>query len=141
MTEQRRRGRTVVTNHQVYQAIVDLTTSNPSRTATRQTIAQELGVGYALVDEHVDKLLAKGVVRRLLPGVFEPTEVYADKVIGVMALPDGRVKLEVDDVVLNLTRRDVKNILYCLGGFAINYSRMDAGPKLAGLKRTKEIEP
>ena len=128
-------GRTLVTNEQVYQCIVDLVTGNPRRTATRQVIASELQVPYALVDEHIDRLLDKGRIRRVVPGVFEPSKVWPDKVIGTLVLPDGRVKLEIDDLVLEPTRRDVRNILYCLGGFALNCQRMDVLRRISESKR------
>lgn len=100
--EARRRGKTLVSNQAVLQCIIDLHTANPSRLATRHSIAEELGVGYRLVDEHVDKLLAKGLIYRVVAGVFAPVHIRSNRAVSGTALPSGEFKVEVGDQVLDV---------------------------------------
>ena len=120
----RRRGsKTVVTTEEVFQAMVDLTTANPPRSATRHSVAQELGVPYQLVDEKVDKLLEQARIRRIAQGVFVPTQISPDQVVSASWVPGvpRPVKLEIGDVCMDLTLRDVRSILYVLGGFGMQF--------------------
>lgn len=100
--EARRRGKTMVSNQAVMQCIVDLHTANPSKLATRHSIAEELGVGYRLVDEHVDKLLAKGLIYRVVAGVFAPVHIRSNRAVSGTALPSGEFKVEIGDQVLDV---------------------------------------
>lgn len=111
--------KTTVTSNDVFCAIVDLYQSNPPREATRKTISHELGVSYHLVDEHVDRLLERGKIRRVLAGVFAPMEVQRDKVVSSTHVPGGRIKLDVDDVCIDLSPRDARAIVQVLAGFAL----------------------
>lgn len=115
----RRRGRTIIKSGDVLQVIADIATSNPPRPATRAEVAAELCVSFALVDEHVNKLLEAGKIRRVLPGVYYPSQVFPDKVVSSTFVPGGRIKLDVDDVCLDLSVRDVKAIVGCLAGYVM----------------------
>jgi hypothetical protein len=75
---------------------------DPPRVGTRKAVAEELGVPYALIDQHTDRLVEKGRLRRVVPGVFEPVHVRANRAITLTALPTGGAKLEVGDQVLDL---------------------------------------
>lgn len=111
--------KTMVTSSDVLQTIIDLYQSNPPREATRKTISCELGVAYRLVDEHVDRLLERGKIRRVLAGMFAPVEVQRDKVVSSTHVPGGRIKLDVDDVCIDLSPRDARAIVQVLAGFAL----------------------
>jgi len=120
MNTGRPRGKkTTVTSHDVLHTIIYLYQSNPPREATRKTIAHELGAGYHLIDEHVDKLLSKGQIRRVIQGVFAPVDVHPDKVVSSTFVPGGRIKLDIDDVCLDLSIRDVRAIVGVLAGFSV----------------------
>ena len=112
-------SKTIVTSTDVLQTIIDLYQSNPPREATRKTIAHELGVAFRLVDDHVDKLLERGKIRRVLAVVFAPVEVQRDKVVSSTHVPGGRIKLDVDDVCIDLSPRDARAIVQVLAGFAL----------------------
>jgi hypothetical protein len=111
-----KRGRTVVTNAEVYQCIVDMTTANPRRTASRQAVADDLGVPFELVDAHFDRLLDAGRIRRVIAGVFEPTDILPNKIISVTQLPEGNVRVDIGDVCVDLNQADIRTMLSLLGG-------------------------
>lgn len=116
---ERRRGKTIVTSADVLRAIIDLSQANPPKEATRKTIAHELGVGYHLIDEHVDRLLERKQIRRVIQGVFAPVDMVPDKVVSSTFVPGGRIKLDIDDVCHDLSLRDVRAIVGTLAGFAL----------------------
>lgn len=98
-----RRGPTVVSNEAVYQCYVDLSRANPPVAATRQAVCDQLSVPFRIIDEHTDRLLRAGRLRRILPGVFEPTGVIEIRAVTFTAMPDGSGKLEIGDQVLDLS--------------------------------------
>ena len=98
-----RRGPTVVSNEAVYQCYVDLAGANPPVAATRQAVSEQLGVAFRIIDEHTDRLLRAGRIRRILPGVFEPAGVTEIRAVTFTAMPDGSGKLEIGDQVLDLS--------------------------------------
>jgi len=97
-----RRGPTVVSNEAVYQCYVDLNGANPPVAATRQAVSEQLGVHFRIIDEHTDRLLRSGRLRRILPGVFEAVGATEIRAVTFTALPDGSAKLEIGDQVLDL---------------------------------------
>ncbi len=92
------------TNRQkVLQCIIDLT--NARRPAARVLIAQLLNMKQTKVDEAVKRLKNDdGLIRMVIPGIFEPVQQWGeDRPISQTVLPDGRVKLEVGDLVETFT--------------------------------------
>lgn len=124
-TNGRRRGSlTQLTGEQVYQAIYDMHTTNPPILVTRERLASLLGVGLSLVSEHIDKLLEKNRIRRVISGVFEPVTITPDHVVSVTWVPGALrpIKLEITgedaDHCINLTPGDARALVFCLQGFA-----------------------
>lgn len=97
-----RRGPTVVSNEAVYQCYVDLCAANPPITATRQAVADHLGIPFRIIDEHTDRLLTAKRLRRVLPGVFEPVERPENRAITFTIVPGAGAKLEIGDQVLDI---------------------------------------
>lgn len=113
-----RRGPTVVSNEAVYQCYVDLCSANPPVQATRQAVSDHLSVPFRIIDEHTDRLLAAKRLRRVLPGVFEPTERVENRAISFTAIPGGGAKLEIGDQVLDiLNQREARLIAAQLNGW------------------------
>lgn len=135
-----RGSKSLVSQEDVYAAIVDLVMSNPPRPATRQAVAQELGVEYRFVDEKFDKLLEVGRIRRVQPGVFEPTQVTEDQVVSSTWVPGAPrpVKLEIGDQCISLTLRDVRAILFVLGGFTLQVQRQELRRRQVGQPENPE---
>lgn len=124
MSAGRPRGsKTLVTTEEVYQCIVDLCSANPPRTASRKIVAHDLGVPYPLVDEKFDRLFELGRIRRVSDGAYEPVQMSADQVVSASWIPGVAkpVKLEIGDICIDLTLRDVRSILFVLGGFGMQF--------------------
>lgn len=88
----------------VLQCITDLCEHNQG--ASRIRIIAITGLKPATVDEQVERLKDDGLIRALYAGVYEPIDTLEDRAISTTALPRGRMKLEVGDVVLDLTPRE-----------------------------------
>lgn len=98
------------TNRQkVLQCIIDLT--NARRPAARETIRQLLNEKFTVVDDAIKRLREDGLVRKIVPGIFEPVQQWGeDRPIIQIAMPDGRTKLEIGDDVLTLTPHEWQQI-------------------------------
>ena len=103
-----RRGPTVISNEAVYQCYVDLCGANPPITATRQVVADTLGVPFRIIDEHTDRLLAANRLRRVLPGVFEPIERMENRAVSFTTIPGGGAKIEIGDQIIEKIRTHEK---------------------------------
>lgn len=99
-----KRGPTVISNESVYQAYVDLCGASPPVAATRKAVAEQLGIGYKIIDEHTDRLIRAGRIRPVIPGsgIFEPAERNESRAVSFTAVPNGGAKLEIGDQVLDL---------------------------------------
>lgn len=109
--EARRRGKTMVSNHAVLQCIIDMHTASPSRPATRRGVSEEMGVPYPLIDEHFDKLLAKGKIVRVLPGIFAPVGIRANRAVTGTDLPHGEFKIEIGDQILDVNMWEAEGVM------------------------------
>jgi len=112
--------RRVVTQRMIEEAILDL--YDAQRVITRQTICELTGFRMAIVDEHVEKLIDKGRLRRVANGVFEPIDVSPEaRAISATVLPDGRTKLEVGDDMMMFTPHECRLAALLLGGHFNSY--------------------
>lgn len=114
-----RRGPTQLTGRAVWQCIVDLTGSNPPRSASKKIIADVLGVDFKLVDDHVDKLLHCGEVRKIMPGHYEVTNLRPDRPVSTTSVHGAGVTVEVGDQVINgLSQREIISLVRGISGYA-----------------------
>lgn len=113
-----RRGPTVISNEAVYQCYVDLCGANPPIQATRKAVAEQLSVSFRIIDEHTDRLLAAGRLRRVLPGIFEPVEMAENRAVSFTTVPGRGAKLEIGDQLLDiLNMREASLIIGQLRGW------------------------
>jgi hypothetical protein len=122
-----RRGPTVISNEAVYQCFVDLSYANPPIQITKKVVAQEMHVPFEIISDHTDRLFTEGRIKRVNPGVYVPTNVRPDRAVSATVLPGGGVKLEIGDDCLDLTVRESKMILLVLGGFGMQFDRIQKG--------------
>ena len=102
----------------VLQCIVDL--HNDRRSAARRLIADLLDMKLTVVDEAVKRLREDGLVRMIIPGVFEPIEQHPpSRPLCFTSLPDGRVRLEVDDILIEFTPHEAQQVGRFLHGHAV----------------------
>ena len=110
------------TNRQiVLQAVVDLHASG--RVPTRQSIASATGLRMSVVDDHVKMLKADELIRAVVNGVFEPVDMRADRPVSGTIIDGNLYKLEVGDIVLDLTLREARNIGLLTGGLGMQFGR------------------
>lgn len=106
----------------IYQTILDLAASN--KVATRQVLMESLGMSYAIIDDHVKRMIEDGKLRRVMPGVFEPVlEAPEDRAISVTHLPGGGAKLEIGDLCADLTLRELRMLAMASGGVLFVFGR------------------
>lgn len=99
---------------QIYQAIVDLCAAN--RQASRKAISDCTDLPMSIVDDHVKNLKDDGLIRLVVPGIFEVVDQRMDRAISGTIVPEGGYKLEIGDQVLDLTLREARNIALITGG-------------------------
>ncbi len=119
---------TVITRNMVYQAILDLYDQYPRVAITKGTIALTLGVKPAKIDEHVDRLFELSMVTKPMPGHYEPREAFPDIMISVTSCGRNRLKLDLGETLHEITRRDARNLIQHLWGFAAGYVNPDGTP-------------
>ncbi len=106
----------------IYQCIVDLRERN--RVATRQVVADLTGLKLAIVDDHIKRMKDDGKIRMVVAGVFEPAEdSREDRAISATFLPNNLVKVEVGDVVLDLSMREARALGMAMGGVFLQFAR------------------
>lgn len=97
------------TAQQIWDVIVDL--QNKERLVTRRSVVDLTGLKPALVDDHLERLVTRGLLRRMGAGVLEVVEVFPPaRSISKTLLPSGLVKLEIGDVVLDLTPKEARMV-------------------------------
>lgn len=110
------------TSETIYQAIVDLTNAN--RVASRQVISNETNLKMSIVDDHIKRMRDDGRLRLVVNGIVEPAENTApDRAVSVTYLPKGMAKLEIGDVCINVTMREVRLIGFATGGVGQLFGR------------------
>lgn len=109
-----------VQSRMILEAIMDLYDSQ--RTVTKTTICEFTGYRMAIVDEHVDKLLEAGKIKRVSNGIYEPAEFFpAPRALSATVLPNGLTKLEAGDEMIELTPHECRLAALLLGGHYQSY--------------------
>ena len=101
-------------NQQVWDACVDL--SNQERHITRKVLAELTGLKMQIVDDHVERLITYGRLRRVGYGVLEIVEQFPPpRPISKTVMPNGVVKIEIGDQCLDLTPKEARTIgeMFC----------------------------
>lgn len=99
----------------VWDAIVDL--ANEERHVTRKVLCEVTGLKAKIVDDHVERLILHNRLRRLGYGVLEVVEQFPPpRPISKTVMPNGIVKLEIDDVLVELTPKEVRTLAGMFGG-------------------------
>lgn len=110
------------TAQKILRAITDLTSTN--QTVTRQSIAMETHLKLSVVDDHVQRLKEGGQLVTLTYGVFKlVAQDEEDRAVSNTLLPNGRCKLEVGDICLDLSMREARLIAMATGGVALAFGR------------------
>lgn len=113
---------TISTTELVYRCIAEF--RETGRVASRATIRERTNLPLTIVDERVKHLKAIGRIRLAgnVAGIFEPTvDQSEDRAISTTILPNGRVKLEIGDSVIEVSLREARHIGAAFGGFALQF--------------------
>lgn len=98
----------------VWDAVVDL--SNEERHITRKVLCEVTGLKAQIVDDHVERLILHGKLRRLGYGVLEVVEQFPPpRAISKTVLPNGLVKLDIGDTCLDLTPKEARTLAGMFG--------------------------
>jgi hypothetical protein len=107
-------GQKVSNRMVVFQAISDL--CNAGRQASRRAICDFTGLPMSIVDDHVKNLKDDGEIRLVVNGIFELVDKTPDRAVSGTIVPNGGYKLEIGDIVLDLTLREARAIALLTGG-------------------------
>ena len=101
----------------VYQCIVELT--NMNRSASRNRLVELTGLSFGIVDEQIRQLKNTNKIRKLENGVYELVlEFPPDEAISITQLPNGLVRLEKGDTVVDFTPSEARTTGKMFRGYA-----------------------
>lgn len=118
-------GARVLNSSSVFQAIRDL--YNNDQIVTREAVCRATGLKMSVVDDHISRLLTHEKVIRVRSGVYRPTDPHPPaRPISKTVLPSGIVKLEIDDIVLDLTPAEARALGSLFAGDHISLGAIEA---------------
>lgn len=108
----------LTTGETIYQAAVDL--HNAGRVITRQGLQKITSIKMGIIDDHVTRMVDAGRMRRVSNGVLELVEQFpVNRVYSKTVLPNGVVKFELGDQLLEATPGEVRELAGSLLGEAL----------------------
>lgn len=92
------------------------------RVCTRQVLSEITGLKLSIVDDHIKRMKDEGSARMVVNGVFELVdEVAEDRPVSATYLPNGRVKVEIGDELLDLTLREARALGMAVSGTFLQF--------------------
>lgn len=131
----------VSSTDQVYQSVWEA--RERGRVATRQTIQAETGLALTIVDDRVKHLKAVGKIQLAggLAGAYEPTEDRDDdRSPSVTILSNGRIKYELGEHLVEMSRREASNSGALLFGVQMQGGPQASSSHLDAKVREMEIQ-
>ena len=105
------------TIQQILDTVQDL--HNLEQIVTREAVREATGLPLTTIDDRLATLVDRGEILRVERGVFVPAVRHPPaRTISKTTLPDGSVKIEVGDVVLELTPREDRHLAGLMAGSA-----------------------
>lgn len=92
----------------VYDAICRLFAMNDRIPVSVQSIIEETGMTGQAVKDHFTALLDDGAILRAERGLYVPVEAHDTRAISLTFLPNGSIKIEAGDDVLQLNPSEFK---------------------------------
>lgn len=113
----------------VLDAIKDL--HGREQVVTREALSEVTGLKLTIVDNSLKTLVNDHLIVRANRGVFVPTVQHPPaRAISKTVLPDGRVKIEVGDVVLELTPKEDRALAGLMSGAGGQLVAIEAGHQI-----------
>ena len=111
---------------------------NDGRLITRRNLREVTGLSYEQIDESIKRLEANGKVIKAGGGLIEVVPLYPpERVQSLTPLPDGRVKWEMGDVLVEFTPTEIDRHAMLMHGFARRFDELEQSNK--ALLRTAEL--
>lgn len=113
----------------IWGALVDLRAQG--QIATRQVLSQVTGLKLVTVDDHINRWVEDGQLRRPVAGVVEIVQpLPPPRAVSMTHSPDGPSKLEIGDVCIDIWPQERRMLANLLLGDAIQYSNIQSGQDL-----------
>lgn len=110
----------------IWGALVDLRAQG--QIATRQVLAQVTSLKLVILDDHINRMLENGQLRRPMPGVLEIVDqLPPPRAVSMTHLPDGPSKLEIGDICVDIWPQERRALANLLLGDAVQYSNIQTG--------------
>ena len=115
-------------SHKVWDAAVEL--RNTERRINRRALADITDLTPGIVDDHVERFIERGQMRRAGKGDLEIIECFPlSRAITKTTLPNGLVKLEIGNEVLDLTPTEARLLARDMAGHMHELAETDAANK------------
>lgn len=126
------------TIQQIFDTVCEL--HNLEQIVTREAVREATGLPLTTIDDRLATLVDRGEILRVERGVFVPAVRHPPaRPISKTTMPDGSVKIEIGDVVLDLTPREDRHLAGMMAGSAIQLVAVadstESAAKIADLSR------
>lgn len=119
----------------VYEAVCDLHAQE--QVVTREALQEVTGLKLSIIDDRIATLIDEGEVLRRNRGVFVPAVQHPPaRPISKTVMPDGMVKIEIGDEVLELTPREDRALAAIQSGTAVQFAAIEIGHETSALVAT-----
>ena len=123
---------TRTTRQQILDAVQEL--HSQEQMVTREALLEVTGLKLTIIDDRIAKLVDDGVVLRKNRGVFVPAVQHPPaRPISKTVMPDGMVKIEIGDEVLQLTPREDRTLAGIQAGSAVQLAAIEMGQETSAL--------
>lgn len=120
-TEEKRTTRQII-----WGALVDLRAQQ--QIATRQVLAEVTGLKLVTIDDHLNRMVEDGQLRRPVAGVVEIIDqMPAPRAMTVTDLPDGLTIIELGDDEMRMWPQERRALAKRLAGDIVQYSNIEFG--------------
>ncbi|WP_404299804.1 hypothetical protein [Alicycliphilus denitrificans] len=120
----------IPSTQRIYDAVCELHALE--QVATRETVAELTGLKLTVVDDRLRALMDDEKIKRVLRGVFLPVERHPPaRSMSKTLLPDGMVKIEIGDQVLELTPREDRMLAQLQSGAATQAAAIESSRAMA----------
>ena len=89
--------------------------------ASRAQLVSMTGLKMQVVDEQVKVLKERGLIRMANAGFYVPVDQSPDRNVSTTSLPQGRLKVEIGDDLINLNPREAFNLAKQLAGLLLAF--------------------
>lgn len=117
------------TGNIIWGALEDL--RSQGQVATRQAIADVTGLKLVTVDDHVNRMVDDGKLRRPVNGVFEIVDLFPEpRPVSLTVLPGGMAKIEIGDICMEVWPQERRALAGLLQGDACQLSNILTGQQV-----------